>query len=567
MLTHSSRSALTFAGMLVAGFVLSPFATAQSYVRDNSVGVGVTTYKASTVVVAPSNAGPAPLSSLPSMENMIARSKLETERPPLPAGPNLSTAGLANVQTPPPPQGSETIPVGAQDQSLTPTPSAFSAGSLRLMNSTTPNSVITTGKSNILEPSVGIAGRSRFMTGNWFAAYSNNNGNAWTEISPYSTFAPPAGSPQFCCDQVVQYDPSRDMMLWYLQYVKSGSTSSDKGYQRIAVFRDTRSGISSAGWITYDLDPAALGGPATGEWLDYPDMALSNDFLWIATNVFSTSTNTFTRSIVVRIPLDQLLAGGAVNMTYFSQSTVGTLKLVQGAKDVMYFASHLTTSSMRIFIWREVVGAPVSVDRTITSWISTGRGGHHCTTSTGVNWCGRSDERILAGALSWDQLTKQAQLWFFWNVGEGGSFAKPYIDAARFRESGLVYASRPLIQSSTLTYHYVAAAANERGDIALSVAWGNNTNVFPNSMVCVDDDFNGDPPAWGCLSTRLGTTGPATDVWGDYLSIRPNYPGGHTWHAAGFTQQGGTSGTFTEPRSIVVGRQRDVREYIRWSNR
>lgn len=515
----------------------------------------------SGVTVTPVKQGAIPLGEAQISPAQMAKVKALTERPPLPDGPPLRRAGTA--QAPEPGTQSLAGPAPKTAAAGIEPPAPMAPSSFLVMRNSTPHPVIPNGfKSNVSEPSTGMAGRVRFMTSNWWAAYTNNDGANWSHLSPFTAF--PSADGGFCCDQVVIYDPSRDMMIWYLQYIKSGSGAGDQGRQRIAVFRNTRGGITPGGWITYDILPSAVGGPATGEWLDYPDLALSDDFLWLTTNVFSTTADTFTRSVIIRVPLDNLLAGSPAPLTFYSQNTVGTFKMVQGAKDVMYFASHLDTATMRIFQWPETSGTINIFDRGIPAWISAT---HSCPSASGSDWCQRSDSRILAGARSWNQLTKQGELWWFWNVAQGGSFPRPYIDAAKFRESGLVRINRPLIWSSTHVYHYIAASSNERGDVGLSVGWGNPPNYYPNSLLCIDDDFNGDPPGWECAASRFGTHGPSINRWGDYLSVRPAYPGGHTWHATGFTQQGGTAGDFTESRSIVFGRERDVREYNRWNDR
>src|SRR5262249_28077690 len=154
-----------------------------------------------------------------------------------------------------------------------------------------------------------------------------------------------------------------------------------------------------------------------------------------------------------------------------------------------------------------------------------------CPTGDGQDWCLRSDFRILSGARSWNHLIRQSELWFFWNVAQGGGFARPHIDAARFRESDLAYVARPLIFSNDIPFLYVAAAPNARGDIGLSLFWGNPPGFFPSHAVCLDDDFNGDPPGWECIATRIGTNGPSDNSWGDYLAARPDHPSSLGWHA------------------------------------
>jgi hypothetical protein len=462
----------------------------------------------------------------------------------------------------PPPPGSETGIAG-----LGPRPAA--PNDFRFFHASTPNPVIPSDfKATVNEPSTGMSGRVRFMTGNWYAAFSNNGGGTWAFLSPFTTF--PASDGGFCCDQTVLYEPSRDMMLWQLQYIKSGSTANDRGRLRLAVFANTNNNIGGAGWFFYDILPSMVGGPASGEWFDYPHMALSNDFLYIAVNVFTTTLNprtgmeSFTRSVMMRLDLDPIRAGTGLSGNYLSWTANFTFTPIQGAKDVMYWASHTTTSNMRIFRWEETSASIQIFDQAIAAWVL---GTASCPTSDGQDWCLRSDFRILAGARSWNHLARQSELWFFWNVSQGGGFARPHIDAARFRESDLAYVARPFIFNDAIPILYVAAAPNARGDIGLSLSWGNPPGFFPSHAVCLDDDVNGDPPGWECYVTRIGTNGPNNNAWGDYLAVRPDHPASLGWHATGFTLQGGKDGANVEPLNLIFGRERDQNSSFRWNLR
>ena len=62
-----------------------------------------------------------------------------------------------------------------------------------------------------------------FMTFNWRAAYSTNNGASFTQLDPTTIF-PNGDDGGFCCDQIVQYASSINRILWLLQY----STATDK---------------------------------------------------------------------------------------------------------------------------------------------------------------------------------------------------------------------------------------------------------------------------------------------------------------------------------------------------
>ena len=86
------------------------------------------------------------------------------------------------------------------------------------------------------------------MTGNWFASKSNDGGNNWSLVDPFTQFPSAAGG--FCCDQVVIYEPSRDIWIWILQYVRSGGSN----IFRVAVCR----GATFGSWYWWDFTPTAL---------------------------------------------------------------------------------------------------------------------------------------------------------------------------------------------------------------------------------------------------------------------------------------------------------------------
>jgi hypothetical protein len=265
-----------------------------------------------------------------------------------------------------------------------------------------------------------------------------------------------------------------------------------------------------------------------------------------------------------RLPLDTMLAAGTLSYNYFNSTANFTFTPVQGAKDVMYWASHNNNSQMRVFRWPESSTTITFFDRAVTAWTSSPRGTHSCPTPDSQNWCLRSDNRINAGAITHNQLTRQGELWFFWNVGQGGSFPKPYIDAVRIRESDMAVVSRPLIWSQSVAWHYAGAAPNERGDIGLTLTYAVSTG-YPTHAVCVSDDFVAVPAPWNCpLAAQAGNAGPSNNGWGDYVRVRPAHPMANAWQATGFTLQGGKNGANIVPRNVIFGRVRDYRDYVRW---
>src|SRR5436305_10519811 len=81
----------------------------------------------------------------------------------------------------------------------------------------------STQTSAIDEPTVAMAGNNVFVTGNWFASKSTNAGATWSLVDPFTALPSAAGG--FCCDQIVLYDPTRDIWIWILQYSRSGTSN------------------------------------------------------------------------------------------------------------------------------------------------------------------------------------------------------------------------------------------------------------------------------------------------------------------------------------------------------
>jgi hypothetical protein len=119
--------------------------------------------------------------------------------------------------------------------------------------------------SNVAEVSGDMAGRMGFLTGNWFAARTDDGGNNWTYINPYSDMA------DFCCDQRALYDPARDIFLWMRMGIPDGN-----GENRFRLSVDAKEPFSGGYW-SYDVTPTSINAAWTGEWWDYTEMQMTAD--------------------------------------------------------------------------------------------------------------------------------------------------------------------------------------------------------------------------------------------------------------------------------------------------
>jgi hypothetical protein len=405
------------------------------------------------------------------------------------------------------------------------------------------------------EPVAANTGGVVFATGNWWAAISADGGQSFQYINPYTMF--PASYGGFCCDQMAVYDPSRDLFIWSLQYLPSGPAGSGQNLFRIAAARpaDALRGV----WWYWDFDSEV-----NTEW-DFPSLCLSNDYVYYLTNRGPYNAGYVNDSWVFRFPLDPISTGAGFSYGYLDAGNAGLNNLswncANGARDVAYFASHNTTSQIRILRWAENTGTLYWDNVNLSeAWPNATR---ICPTPDGRDWCGFDDGRIKAGWIG------RGMIGFMWNGSAGGSFAAPYVEAVRVRESDRAYVDRPYMWNSTVAFQYPAAAPNARGDVGI-VAHYSSSSIYPSFGVGIDDDFSRDngygPPGWELKFVRQGTQGPNVNRWGDYFSVQPFAPNGLGWIATGHTMQGCGVAGCKETRFEIFGRERDLHSIERYYN-
>jgi hypothetical protein len=431
-----------------------------------------------------------------------------------------------------------------------PLPGAPSApGTFTLFRNTDFGATIKSHTSGLTgEPNAANSAGIVFATGNWWAAISSDGGQSFQYVSPDSMF--PASYGGFCCDQMTVYDPSRDIFIWSLQYSASAPGGVGKNIFRIAAARPADA--VQGDWWYWDFTSAD-----NTEW-DFPGLCLSNDHVYYFTNRGPYNTGTVNDSWVFRFPLDPISTGAGFNYGYVDFGASGITNLswrcATGATDVVYFAAHNTTSQIRIMRWPENSGSLNWNDVNLSvAWPNAAR---VCPTPDSRNWCGFDDGRIKTGWVG------RGMIGFMWNASAGGSFAVPYVEAVRVKESDRTYVDRPHIWNSTLAFQYPSAAPNARGDVGI-VVHASSTTAYPRFYLGIDDDYSRDasfgPPPWEVKFVRESTQGPTTNRWGDYFSVQSFAPNGLGWVATGQTMQGCGGVGCKETRYEIFGRERDLR--------
>jgi hypothetical protein len=377
------------------------------------------------------------------------------------------------------------------------------------------------------EPCVAASGTTIFITGNWYAARSGDGGANWTLLDPFTEFAADRG--RFCCDQLIYYLPKQRLWVWLLQYEKVGAGN----IFRLAVSRTAEHGT----WRWWDVAPSDLDPRWSDVWFDYPDMAVTDQNLWISFNQYDADDR-WRRAVVVRYALAELTTASPITRRHWATTAIGSLKLVNGAGPAMWFAgTEQAHRSLRLFQWPDD-------SETVTAWIIpvTPWNNQDYTSSGPGNapWLLRTDDRITGG---W---RAGGRLGFLWSSGRSPGRPQPFVRAVTLEEQSLAVVAEPDLWSANGAWAYPAAAPNGAGAIGLTAFFGGPTHPA-HAVGVLDQAAN----TWTTKTTAISTDGPMQGKWGDYLVCR-RHPGRRTsWIASGFTLQGGQDRRNIEPRVVI----------------
>lgn len=389
--------------------------------------------------------------------------------------------------------------------------------------------------SHVCEPSAASNGDVVFYTGNWFAAISRDGGTNFKYVDPFRTFPDPVGM-RFCCDQVVLYIRSIDTFVWLLQYT---ADSSGKNIQRIAYATTAR--VKTGQWRFFDITPASLG-LAPGIWLDFPDLASGTGMLYMTTNCFNAA-GAWKASAVVRIALSSFTSG-TLSASRSVSTTDPSLRVAQNCGTTGFFAAHRSTSSLRVFSWKESSPAPTMKDISVASW---SRAACVSTTPDGRKWLARADGRHTGAARAGNEL------WFAWGSAQGGANARPhpFVQIARINLTTMTLIENINLWDPNSAIFYAALATNSNDEIGVSYTIGGGTR-FPTHVIGILTGTRRQ------VTTFVSTRGPSDDKWGDYLAVRRHYPKEKLFSATGYSLQSGSGSSDATPNFTVFGRSSDV---------
>jgi hypothetical protein len=405
------------------------------------------------------------------------------------------------------------------------------------------------GTSLVGEPSFGINHEAIFWTGNWYAAMSGDNGETFNFVNPYDNFPadgiPDAVNDGFCCDQVTHYDEGEDAMFWLLQYLEDGITNT----QRIAV-APSREDVLNNTWFYYDFTPADFGFPAEGFWLDFPDLAVSDQSLYHTTNVYRVDFNGQAHGTQTANTLQDTQQSWDVNQFAGARVTLRPGLPSQERFDVLSnTATTLTIDGTwttppsplddytiggygGTVIARYPLAAMAAGNGFSFSYWQANRFSVRCTqgaTNTMYFAAHNSNTSLRvynwpegSGTISWDDVTHAAYttgvqmdatgpdgrdfaefsgdrlltawvadgvLGFMWNAAQGGSYAYPQTRFVRLNQSDRTLLTEGALWNPDYAIIYPSVHPNDRGHLAGTVAYGGAT-VYPSAAAWIADDLN-----------------------------------------------------------------------------
>jgi hypothetical protein len=389
------------------------------------------------------------------------------------------------------------------------------------------------------EPTTAAFGNELYVTGNWFASHSSDGGNTWTFVDPKAAL--PAAAGGFCCDQIVVHQRSRNLWFWIIQYAQQDGTN----VLRIAL---STSGRPEAPWTYWDFTPSEFNSALAGNaWFDYPDVAFTENQMYITSNVYDNSAHpAWLQAVILRIPIDTFLTGN-LTYQYYNITDRGSLRLARGCTNEMFFGSHLQGNPIRLYRWGDGVDATMTwVDINASAW--NGSMPYSSPGPDGVEWLTRIQPRITG---AWCSGT---QVGFAWTANSDSAHPQPYIKTLVVDTTNNSVVAQPDLWNATQAWAYPAVYPAPDGRVGISAFFGGGGVSQPTHVVGFLESGS-----WVLVRTATSTHGPSDPKWGDYLSCTLYDPtatdvvNGTEWVASGYALQGGPTRNDIEPRFIRFG--------------
>ena len=400
------------------------------------------------------------------------------------------------------------------------------------------NAPLGISSSSVNEPSGGVGGNVVFVTANWFAAYSTNNGGSFTQLNPSTIF--PNADGGFCCDQIVQYVPSIDRIIWLMQY--SRAAAGPNRYRIAAASPADVRNSNGTSWTYWDITSTQLG--YGNNWIDYPDLSVGDHSLYLSFDEVGFGLT------VVRIPLAEIQARTTIHF-WFTDPNNSPMAygghLTQNARDEIFWAGHNSNSSMRIFSWQESSTTYFWRDVSIGS-LPNNNTNLTSTSPDAQDWLTKLRNFPVNAVLGSTRVLTSGgrqvnQIWFAWSAPSGNNFRQPHVQwVALNRASNFSLITQQQIWNNSYAFSYPAIASNSIGEVGLSLEYGGGGN-YENHVA----GFWGDFIVYITTSSNTGST-----RFGDCVTIRQDANRPERFDAFGYGMRSGP--TRSDTHYVVFGR-------------
>jgi hypothetical protein len=499
-----------------------------------------------TYSIAPNAKPPGPFSSRPGQSTVRNPSHVEYPPAPPPAtfGPNAESPIFVPVGPP------RLLPAPINPSNINGTGLGSSQGgaAVRIPRNTSMRSAGVPPDPNAAAEAPDGVVLATYNTG---ISYSTDGGQNFTDVN---LFGPQPGNPArtsffpqddggLCCDQVVVYLQNRNLFVWLLQYQPVVNTAVTPNVitspDRLRIAWATPAAIKNDFWNAWtyiDLTGTNVAGVSSGlginsnEWLDYPDMAWSDTFLYVGIDHGNTTPGrVYTgRRIVARLSLADI-ANPAANVVNYSfaeltgSNGLNKTHFVQGAPGRMVVGSLDNSSTLRVFTWRDGESSIPSPSTIGISQIQQGAN-YTSTAPDGSDWLAVSFPGNITGATYRSVIPglgvpSREEYLFAFDAGAnaGGGRPRAYVRLETLTPSGDGYqvSSEYDIWNSDYAFAMAALGSDKdlvRPDIAIALAVGGGTVGYPQVSVGFKDDF--------VVYQVTSSNATQTTRFGDYFSGR-----------------------------------------------
>lgn len=418
------------------------------------------------------------------------------------------------------------------------------------------NTSTATGIGTPPDPNATASGTGVVMsTFNTAVQLSTDDGASFTNISlftpdpsnPARTSFFPQSDGGLCCDQVVVYLERQNLFVWLLQYnpvvtcvancppAAGPPTNNITTSSRLRIAFATPEAIAADMWNAWtygDLTAINRPGISSGlgiganEWLDYPDLAWSDEFLYVSVdrgwpNGFGSvyagrrlvarlrlSDMADTSSGVIRYDFAELTGSNGLNKSHIVQYAPG--RFVLGSLD--------NSSTLRVFTWPDSSNT-IDNDTVGISQIQQGAA-YTSTAPDGSDWVGVGFPGNISGAAYRDIFVesgapRRQEYIFAFTAGRnpGGGRPRAYVRLETLTPDGGGYRVQEEYDIWNADYAYAMAALGSLNtEIGFTLGVGGGTFGVPQHAVGFKDDFT----AYSVTSS----TGTQIVRFGDYFSTR-----------------------------------------------